>query len=393
MRFRLPAGAPALLNVAAVCAVLMAVPRPLFAQGPPFTFTPIVVPGAVHTEPTSINNSGRIVGTYFDTSAKPHGFLYESGTFTTIDYPGSPETYLFSISHTGKILGSYFISAGFYGAFILENGTYTPFNVLGADSDAQSINSSGQIIGMIDAGIGTPVHGYIKNGEQITQLDYPGATDTGAFGLTDTGVAVGTYKTAGLRHGYVYTAGSCYSVDFPGAAETTIAGINNSYTVVGWTRQGDTNHGYQLFNGSHRTFDVPFAGATSTIGRGIDDTGRIVGTYKSPECRTGCGFLATPVSGTASCTQSLSLSYASNSLTLNFTVGTQAPATMTSYLVVNNAPIKLWALALPTVAPAVAFSYPISGLPPVGRVSAVSLLTASNGVTLCADIASIDTGH
>jgi probable HAF family extracellular repeat protein len=50
------------------------------------------VPGATFTQASGINDSGQIVGVYFDIAGNEHGFLLDRGTFTTINVPGSGET-------------------------------------------------------------------------------------------------------------------------------------------------------------------------------------------------------------------------------------------------------------------------------------------------------------
>jgi probable HAF family extracellular repeat protein len=51
-----------------------------------YSFTTIDVPGALSTSPSGINDSGQIVGGFWD-GLKGHGFLYRGGSFTTIDVP------------------------------------------------------------------------------------------------------------------------------------------------------------------------------------------------------------------------------------------------------------------------------------------------------------------
>jgi probable HAF family extracellular repeat protein len=54
-----------------------------------FGFTTIDDPSATgDTEARGINNSGQIVGTFFDATGA-HAFLDTAGVFTTIDYPRS----------------------------------------------------------------------------------------------------------------------------------------------------------------------------------------------------------------------------------------------------------------------------------------------------------------
>src|SRR5215472_1155574 len=54
------------------------------------TFVTFDVPGAISTDPNSINNSGAITGGYFDAGGLIHSFLRTSdGTITPFDAPGA----------------------------------------------------------------------------------------------------------------------------------------------------------------------------------------------------------------------------------------------------------------------------------------------------------------
>src|SRR6266852_5819894 len=77
------------------------------AGGP--TFTTIDFPGAVFTLLVDINDSGQIVGEYFNTLGIRHGFLLSNGTFTTIDFPGASSTRAIGINDQGDIVGDYIL--------------------------------------------------------------------------------------------------------------------------------------------------------------------------------------------------------------------------------------------------------------------------------------------
>ena len=52
-----------------------------------------------------INDTGQIVGTYFNASGS-HGFLKDGSTYTTLDVPGATDTQAFGINDTGQIVGT-----------------------------------------------------------------------------------------------------------------------------------------------------------------------------------------------------------------------------------------------------------------------------------------------
>src|SRR5262245_16614819 len=71
-----------------------------------YSFTPIDVPGATSTVAQGINDSGQIVGQFFDALGS-HGFLDSGGSFTTIDVPGAIRpfgTNAFGINGSGQIV-------------------------------------------------------------------------------------------------------------------------------------------------------------------------------------------------------------------------------------------------------------------------------------------------
>ncbi len=80
--------------------------------------TRIDYPGADHTYPSGINESGYMVGCYV-IGDDWHGFLRTpSGTFSQIDYPGASWTCANGINDSGQIVGSYGDSSGSWHAFV-----------------------------------------------------------------------------------------------------------------------------------------------------------------------------------------------------------------------------------------------------------------------------------
>lgn len=366
------------------------------AQPGAYTYTKINVPGSVYTEATGVNNSGHVVGTYQDTTGRTHGFVYNGTTYTTIDFPNSNYNYVFGVNAAGQMVGGYSVSnpLGVYHGFLYHNGVFTEFDYPQRETDGRGINNLGQIVGIYNQGFGTPDHGFLKDGENYTSLDYPGAAKTYTFGINDHGVITGTWVDALNRlRGYWYHGGLYTALNFPGASQTYIGGVNNSHTIAGWSMQGTTlKTSFVLTTlASFRSFSVPFAGATATQARAINDNGQVVGTYTSPDCPRFCGFIATPnPTAMPTCTQSVALNYANNALTMNFTVGTSSAMTWTTYVFINGVPYPLWSAPLPAIHPAVPASYTLP-LAPVGRVIALSTLGTATGGILCADYAVINT--
>src|SRR5215471_7390242 len=78
-----------------------------------YSFTTFNAPGATGfgTNAFGINNSGQIVGLFYDAgNTATHGFLDTGGSFTTINVPGATSTYAYGINDSGQIVG-YFVDA------------------------------------------------------------------------------------------------------------------------------------------------------------------------------------------------------------------------------------------------------------------------------------------
>jgi len=72
---------------------------------------------------------------------------------------------------------------------------------------------------------------------------------------------------------YSYT-----TIDYPGASQTKAFGINNAGKIVGWYEDATGVHGFLYDGTTYTTFDYP--GASWTEAYGINDRGDIVGRYK-----------------------------------------------------------------------------------------------------------------
>jgi uncharacterized membrane protein len=75
----------------------------LYANG---QYSTIDVPGAVSTIASGINDSGEIVGSFFD-GTHTHGFVDQNGMFSQIDISGAADTYVNAVNNNGMIAGSF----------------------------------------------------------------------------------------------------------------------------------------------------------------------------------------------------------------------------------------------------------------------------------------------
>lgn len=109
-----------------------------------------------------------------------------------------------------------------------------------------------------------------------SQLDYPGATTTYAYGV-DGSTIVGSYlDAAGQTHGFARDAGGWRTLDYPGAAYTHVSAVSASKMVGYYKDASNNSHGFLYDGTSWETLD--YAGALDTYPRGISGD-HIVGTY------------------------------------------------------------------------------------------------------------------
>jgi hypothetical protein len=167
-------------------------------------FTKIAVPfaGAQGTFPYGINNSGEVVGGWWDSNKDEHGFTLIGSTYTSFDYPGASETAGFGINSVGDIVGGYNDSSGVAHGFLLSGGTYTSFDFPGAvQTDSYAINDAGDIVGAYCTttecnSTFEGAQGFLLSHGVFTTIAIPGEVSTYAVGINNNGVVVGVYQDA-----------------------------------------------------------------------------------------------------------------------------------------------------------------------------------------------------
>ena len=117
----------------------------------------------------------------------------------------------------------------------------------------------------------------------FTTIDFPGAIETEANGINDSGTIGGTFADAsGVIHGFQATGRTFQMVDFPGATATMVYGINTQGDVLvgSYIDVAGVTHGF-MFSGAYTTIDPP--GSTFTNALGINNNDEIVGTFVGPK--------------------------------------------------------------------------------------------------------------
>ena len=242
-------------NYSAVLAVLFAIgvsASPVASQ----TFTTLDVPGATNTTYAYGICGNNIVGTYWDSTGNPHGFLYTGSTYTTIDDPlsvgQSNGNVAFSSARNTKALG---ISGANIVGFYNNNRTLADY-------------------------------GFLYNGSTYTTLSEPlGTNGTDADGVSGSEVVGRYYDSLWNCHGFLYDINSSTytTLDDPLAATGTVAnGVDGGNIVGGYSDSSWNCHGflYNISTSTYTTLDDPL-GTDGTLPRGVSGD-NIVGTYVDP---------------------------------------------------------------------------------------------------------------
>jgi uncharacterized membrane protein len=280
--------------------ILLAIATSARAQ---FTFTSIDFPGGTLTTARGINNHGEIVGAYRIEPPR-HALLIKAGQFI----PLAPTTILgtnfseaFKINDRGDIVGRFLDDNNFSHGFLFSKGVLTTLDFPGASqTQALGINESGTVVGswdLLDAdGNLLAEHGFTWKNGAFTEVNFPGSADTAVLGINARGDLVGSWNT-GLTsqiHGFVCSKGQCFSFDvpFPESVFTQADDINALGHITGIYINADgVPHGYLAVGSNFTKLDFP--DSTGTTAWGINSAGQIVGIYDAADGSVH-GYLAQP---------------------------------------------------------------------------------------------------
>jgi hypothetical protein len=173
------------------------------------TLVKVNYPGAINTGLTGINKWGSIVGYGQMSGSAQTGFKLVNGSYQKIAFPGfSSSTTPMAISDTGVIVGTYDVYSPTVHGFVFANGTYRKFDypATNVNTYLYDVNASGEIVGdyLVNTS-GTFAQGFIYKNGAFKTVNYPGATNTQVWGLSNKGVIVGNWSN-------LYTQGAFTAV-------------------------------------------------------------------------------------------------------------------------------------------------------------------------------------
>lgn len=223
------------------------------------------------------------------------GFVYSTNTksFTTLE----PGYAALGINDSGQIVGvTTFPDPPFLGhGFIRNANSLTLLDFPGAYATSLTgINNAGQIAGQQCGGAAPLVcTGFLKNGNAFTPFGYPGAIFTYANGINNLGQIAGAYRVQvvvgpntvqDVDHALFVDGNTLTSFDVPGAFSTWFSDVNDDREIVGsYVELIDSWPGFR-FRGFRKADDtltlIDYPGAVFTSVTGINGLGHVVGNYQ-----------------------------------------------------------------------------------------------------------------
>jgi len=303
--------------------LLLAVPQSSFSQT--YTFTSFSYPadGGL-TWAYDINDNGQIVGSDASSTISNgtiYSFQTDDGgvTFSPIiypldSYPVGPETHAVGINNSGQIVGHYFDQG--WGHNFLKTGETYSLICDGSRFFVNGINDNGQIVGQYtEQGPGYKTHGFVGdisdietlcaslNPDSASVFQFPGAAGTVAIGINNSGQIVGNYYSEAnlndVAHGFLKNGDSYTDIEYPGHPPIryggAVTGINDSGQIVGYYLDIDSLQPISFVtDGVNYTEIVPPEG-WNIKAIGINNSGQIVGFVNIPALYPAQrAFIATP---------------------------------------------------------------------------------------------------
>jgi len=289
------------------------------------SFASITFPGAHATGARGVNIHGEIVGWFqlrTDCVAEEdgipfcidstnhvqiatHGFTFLNGKFSRFDFPGATATAILGVNDLGDFVGTYVKSGLLHGFLRLHTGILKtldmapapPFDNGGATAP-MGINKFGTVVGNIWSVFGRgPFGGFRWFNGHFTKVDFPGFTEDGVFGNSNTGLLImqifdADFWTTGLLNGSDKDI-----LDSPAMSDTHATGVNSGGDIVGYSRltgffapHVEANEGTTDKEIAPHYLMLAFPGATDTRPNAISDNRSIVGSFS--DGTTWHGFLA-----------------------------------------------------------------------------------------------------
>ena len=291
------------------------------------TFTAINFPGAHATGARGVNIHGQIVGWFqlgncspqeggsipfcFDSSNQvvpgTHGFTLLNGKFTRFDFPGASVTAILAVNDLGDFVGTYVKSNLIHGFLRTHTGVLKTLDIappgIGANGTATEptgINKFGTVVGSQWSVFGGgPFGGFRWFNGHFTKVNFPGFTEDGVFGNSNTGLLImqifdHDFWTTALLNGADQDVLASHTM-----TDEHATGVNSGGDIIGFEPTSasgffaphvEANEGSTDKEIAPKYFMFKFPGAAQTIPNAISDNRSIVGSYN--DGKTWHGFMA-----------------------------------------------------------------------------------------------------
>ena len=182
-----------------------------------------------------------ITGFYVDSSGFGHGFTLQNGQYSSLDFPGALDTAALDINLNGDIVGLYDTPDFNTHGFQLSDGVFSTIDIpFHRTTYATGNNSLGKIVGFTSAQFGAadgyPFQGFLRNGNKMSDVLFPGANETFPHDINNVSAITGTFKnSAQHRSDFVTINGLMYEVYGHAYGLDDSNRIVGSYTIDGVT--------------------------------------------------------------------------------------------------------------------------------------------------------------
>jgi probable HAF family extracellular repeat protein len=244
----------------------------------------LAIPAAIRMSANDINDDCQVVGQFTDAQNRVHGFVYQGESVCQLDYPGATTTEILGINNLGQMVGLFTTLTATSG-FSYDRGTFSPpltYPGAGNLTIPNGINDRGEIVGVYqDAAPGE--HSFLYKAGNYGTLVYPGATETGAQDINNSGQVVGDFPDPKGTHGFVYLENVGVftpPLDNPPSTEIALRGVNNGGQIIGgYFDAVGHEHPFLYMASSLNPILIP--GAISASAIGVNDRGQVVGNIQS----------------------------------------------------------------------------------------------------------------
>jgi probable HAF family extracellular repeat protein len=161
---------------------------------------------ALETQAVCINNAG-LIGGGLDFYAQGYGFELLGSTYKVLRPPMTNGGAVVGVTASGKFLiNARNLSANLV-SFLYGDGVYTQIPIPNQPNAAfEGVNPQGTVFVGDYSPSTNVVAGFVLQGKQFTPLQFPGSTQTYAYGINRSGVVVGWfYDSNTVAHGFTWT--------------------------------------------------------------------------------------------------------------------------------------------------------------------------------------------